>query len=255
VSPKDPKSSWRWAPAASVGGVAAPLTDVDITTPHGRLGAYLARPSGDGPWPGVVVIHDISGLSSDLKEQVEWLAASGYVAVFAWGPKLRCVRTIFGDLRSRRGRSFDDIEAVRSWLAERDDCKGKVGVIGFCMGGGFALLLAPPGRGFSASSVNYGMVPKDAAAVLAGACPVVGSFGAKDRTLRGAASKLESALAANGVPHDVKEYADAGHSFLNDHHGPLFAVSGRLMGGGYHEPSALDARRRILAFFGDHLSG
>jgi carboxymethylenebutenolidase len=84
------------------------------------------------------------------------------------------------------------------------------------MGEGCARLLAP-GHGFSASSVNCGTVPKDADRFLAGACPIVGSFGAKDRSLRGAASRLEHSLSVAGVDHDVKEYPDAGHSFLNSH--------------------------------------
>ena len=123
-----------------------------------------------------------------------------------------------------------------------------------------------PGHGFAASSVNYGVVAPAAAytdAALRGACPMVGSFGGKDRNLRGVAPKLERVLEALGGEHDVTEYPDAGHAFLNDHHGEgglalVFTVVGHLpvLGGyvgAYHEPSARDARQRTLSFFERHL--
>jgi carboxymethylenebutenolidase len=121
------------------------------------------------------------------------------------------------------------------------------------MGGGFALLCAPSG-GYAASSVNYGEVPSDAAERLQDACPIVASFGARDLGLRGRAERLEHALGAAGVEHDVKEYPDAGHSFLNRiNTGLVLTPLLKVVGVGYDHPSAEDAWRRILGFFAEHV--
>jgi carboxymethylenebutenolidase len=230
--------------------------DIDFPdTQGGRLRGYLATPVADGPRPGVVVLHEAFGLTDDIRDIADRFAAHGYVALapdlYSWGMTARCLVSAFRSMLSGQGRVFDDIRAARDRLLAADGCNGRAGVVGFCQGGGFALLCAPRGL-FDVASVNYGLVPKDTEKVLAGTCPIVGSYGGRDRAFKGKAAQLDRALTALGVDHDVKEYPDASHSFLN-HHDGWHTVMDRVGGFGHHADSAEDAWRRIFEFFARHL--
>jgi len=234
----------------------------EIGTGHGLMPAYTAVPTSAPPWPGVVVIHDFTGMSQDLRGHADWLAGEGFLAIapdlYYWGSRLRCLRTILRDLGPRRGRSFDDIEAARQWLRDHDGCSGVVGVVGFCMGGGYAIALAE-GHGFDASAVNYGGCPSDARDWLSCACPVVGSFGGADKSPLGARAgkRLGDLLAEFNVAHDVKIYAGVHHGFMNNHAAEdqtlFLRFLARISGTRYDDAATVDARRRIVAFFNEHL--
>ena len=202
------------------------------------------------------MLHDVLGLTPDAKGQADWLAESGYLAVapdlYSGGGKIRWMWSTFRDLSAGSGPAFGVIEESRSFLMGHEGCSGRVGVIGFCMGGGFALLAAPSGL-FQAASVNYGQVPDDVEEIIIGSCPIVGSFGARDRTMKGAAARLEGALASLQIEHDVFEYPDAGHSFMNKHEQLWFKLVGKVVGAGHDEHAAASARARIEQFFDEHL--
>ncbi|GAB1693400.1 dienelactone hydrolase family protein [Krasilnikovia sp. M28-CT-15] len=221
------------------------------------LRAYLATPPGDGPWPGMLVVHESFGLTDVVMRHADRLAAAGYLTLaidlYSSGGMRRCLVSTVRAARRGEGRAFTDLETGRAWLTASPGCTGRVGVIGFCLGGGFALVLAGTGR-YDAAAANYGELPRDLDGTMAGACPMVASYAGRD-WLPGSAPKLTAALTRAGVAHDVKEYPAAGHSFLNE--GPtgprvLWPLM-RMLKIGPEPASAADAWQRIEAFFAEHL--
>jgi carboxymethylenebutenolidase len=230
------------------------MTTIQIDTPDGPIDALLNLPQGQGPWPGVVVIHDILGYGRDKESTNERIARAGYVAMtpnlYSRGGRIRCITRVMRDLMTQRGRALDDILAARDHMQAMPECTGRIGIAGFCMGGQFALVMSP--KGFGASAPFYGTpVPRNISKTLEGACPIVASFGGRDPLGRGAADRLREATAAKQITTDIKVYPGVGHSFANNIPGqPLL----RITGFGYDEAATEDAWSRVFAFFGEHLA-
>jgi len=222
---------------------------------------FLAEP-GAGPHPGVVVIPDVWGLSDHTRDIAQRLAREGFAALAL-------------DVYRKTGHpSLSDPAAALAWIRELSDplvletvqegiealarqpaVAGKIGLIGFCMGGQYAWLAACACRGLSAVAPFYGMLryepgldparkpraPLDAVAALS--CPALGLYGREDAIIPNTdVDELEQRLAQQRQPFEIVRYAGAGHAFLNDTRPAL-----------YRPAAADDAWRRLLLFLHTHL--
>lgn len=247
------------------------MTERNLTFPSARghqMNAFLAlpdSPQGDTPpetgAPAIIVLHEAFGLNDDIRRIARRFADNGYAA-FApdlldiGGPRLLCIARTMRALSAGGGPALDDIESARAWLAARDGIDGeRIGVAGFCLGGGFALLYAARGS-MRAAAGFYGTVPAETDA-LEGICPVLAGYGAKDTRFLGMPGRLTRHLDKLDVPHDIEVYPNAGHSYMNQHSGVLAKIGGlgplRKMAIGHHPESAEDSWRRMLAFFDTHV--
>jgi carboxymethylenebutenolidase len=227
------------------------LSAITVPAPDGPIPADLVVPDGPGPWPGVVVVHDGFGPSDDIRNNAKRFADNGYLAVapdlFSPGG-LRCVAATMVALQRRRGPAVDRLLAARDLLIARGDCTGAVGVAGFCLGGGFALVMAS--KGFDAAAPFYPSILPTYGSLTEGACPVVASFGRRDPLNPGSGPRLHRALERRNIPNDVKTYPGVGHSFANELPGQSIV---RIAGFGYDAEVTEDAYRRVFDFFGEHL--
>jgi carboxymethylenebutenolidase len=233
--------------------------EVTFTSSSGRpMRAALALPDAAGPRPGVIVIHEIFGLNDDIRRIAGRVADLGYVALApdlfdTDGPRPICVLRTFIALRRRQGQAFADLDAARAWLGARTDVDpDRVAAVGFCLGGGFALFYALKAP-LRATGVFYGETPATAEE-LRGICPVLGGYGGRDRIFAPQGARLAQHLEALDVPHDVKTYPDAGHSYMSSHTG-LAATLGAWgpMAVGFDPAAAADSWTRLAAFFRTHL--
>lgn len=213
------------------------------------LEGYLALPerTATEEYPGVVVVHEFFGLNDNIRGVADRLAGEGYVALavdlFAERKRSACMtRFIKGMLTNSLDHgAIRDLKASLGYLAGIEEVdEGRLGAIGFSLGGSFVNAWACTDDRLKAVASYYGMNPRPLEAVQY-SCPVVGSYPEKDFT--GAqARKLERELKRYGVPHDIETYPAAGHSFFNENRPRVY------------DPAASDdAWRRTLEFFDHHI--
>jgi carboxymethylenebutenolidase len=204
--------------------------------------SYLALPDGPGPHPGLVVIHEASGLNDNIRDICRRLAGEGYAALgvdlFAGRNRAICMARMFvGAMRGNLDHfGVPALKASLGQLADRPEVDAnRLGAVGFCLGGSIVLTWACTDNRLKAIGPYYGAAPKPREAIRR-LCPVVGSWPEKDFTTK-AAGILETELTAAGIPHDLKVYPGAKHSFFND------------QGRAYNPDAASDSWLRVLTFF------
>ncbi|WP_028933056.1 dienelactone hydrolase family protein [Pseudonocardia spinosispora] len=234
-------------------------TDVTFRCDDGfdMPGVLTTDDGHEGPRPGLLMIYEALGMNHEMASVARDLSSEGWTVLipdlFSRGPKPICIARCIRTIMAGKGPQLADLEAARRYLVSLPQVDDqRVGAIGFCMGGGFALLLAMTGK-YQASAPFYGIAPKQ----MPQSCPVVASYGGRDLVLAKDPERLRGNLVELGVPHDVKVYPDAGHSFYSKAPGKIMEMVGPYtpMRVGHHEPSAQDAHRRVVEFFREHLDG
>ncbi|HEX6738073.1 MAG TPA: dienelactone hydrolase family protein [Vicinamibacteria bacterium] len=211
--------------------------------------AFLATPGGKGPSPAVIVIQEWWGLDDWVKDQARALAKEGYVALAPdlYRGKVTNKQEEAHQLMSGLppDRAMRDLKAAFALLAARPDVKkDRIGVIGWCMGGRYALALAVEEPKLAAVAAYYGAPPTEPAAIARIQAPVLGNYGAEDKGPSPEQVKaFEAELKKAGKKADLKLYEGAGHAFANPNN-PW---------GGYREAAAKDAWGRTVAFFAANL--
>ena len=235
--------------------------DLEFDCAGDRLRAYAAWPHEDGPFPAVILIHDVRGLYEHYREVARRLAGEGFFVLAPdlysreGAPELPDMAALFRWMRALPDRRvLDDIAAAARYLGERPDVLADaIGITGFCMGGQYALMAACTVRQLAACVSWYGMLryqetsaakpasPLDLAPGLG--CPYLGLFGADDALIPPAdIDELRAILTRAGKTFETKIYPGAGHAFFNDTRPDAFRPA-----------AAADGWARAVGFLRQHL--
>lgn len=221
---------------------------VSFPSGDGTAQAILYLPQTPGPHPALVVIHEWWGLNDWIKQEAAGFAAKGYVAlaVDLYRGKVATDPDTAHELS--RGLPQDQgvrdlVSAVKFLQGRKDVDRSRIGAVGWCMGGGYAMQLAIAEPALKAVAINYGALATDKIALAKIHATILGNFGGQDKGIPpDAVHAFESAMQSLGKPVDAKIYPDAGHAFENPNNK-----------GGYRAEDAADALGRVDRFFAAEL--
>lgn len=227
----------------SVSALAADGKTVSYKSGDETVQGILYTPSGNGPFPAMIVIHEWWGLNDWVKEQATKLADVGYItlAIDLYRGQVATTSDLAHELA--RGlpedRAKRDLHAAFEYLASQPSVKkDRIGAIGWCMGGGYALDVALQEPTLAADVINYGHLATDPDALKKINAPILGLFGAQDRGIPPTdVRKFGEALDHMGKKIEIKIYDDAGHGFQNPNNKD-----------GYREADTADAWKRTVDF-------
>ena len=227
---------------------AAESKSVSYKSGDETVQALLYTPPGKGPFPAIIVIHEWWGLNDWVQQQASKLADQGYeaLAIDLYRGKVATTPDMAHEIM--RGvpedRAKRDLQAAFAFLeSQREVKKDRIGAIGWCMGGGYALDVALEEPTLAADVINYGHLATDPEALKKINAPILGLFGAKDQGITPEdAHQFEAAMRKLGKKIDVKIYDDAGHAFENPNNKA-----------GYRAEDAADAWKRTVSFLADAL--
>ena len=229
-------------------------TDVKYSADDGAsINAYVTRPKGDGRRPAVIVVSDNWALDDHNRDVGRRLAKAGYVAI------VPDVVSRVGGTSSFASREevakavnqLSDDNVMKDLMGAQNYIKGqsfvqpnKIGVVGFCWGGGKTFLFTTQSKDLAATVIFYGPIPKDLDAVKNITAPVLGNYGELDKPISSQVPRLAEEMKKNGKSYDYKIYPDAPHAFYSD-----------VREDRYRPEAAKDAWGRTLEFFKKHLQG
>jgi carboxymethylenebutenolidase len=228
-----------------------PAITAGDTTVQGdvEIQAYLARPSAEGSYPGVIVIHENRGLNDHIRDVARRVAKAGYVALApdlasraggttAVGPD--AIQGFFGNTNPED--LVSDLNAAVEYLGQQEGVEaGKYGVVGFCLGGAYTLRLAAANPEIAAAVAYYGPTPEPADQFSATNAAILGQYGGNDQRVNGTIPALEQVMQANGKTYEKRIYEGANHAFNND------------TGQNYNEQAAVAAWEETLGWFEQYL--